>query len=60
MQEHKDYIDHNQKLLATMDNSAKQTQQFDRQMIELNKLISELNTVYTSVVNTVNTTLKKR
>jgi gliding motility-associated protein GldL len=60
MQEHKDYIDHNQKLLATMNNSAKQTQQFDRQMIELNKLIAELNTVYTSVVNTVNTTLKKR
>jgi gliding motility-associated protein GldL len=60
MQEHKGYIDHNQKLLATMDNSAKQSQQFDRQMIELNKLIAELNTVYTSVVNTVNTTLKKR
>ncbi|MDR2358187.1 MAG: gliding motility protein GldL [Prevotellaceae bacterium] len=60
MQEQKGYVEHNQKLLAVMDNSAKQTQQFDRQMIELNKLIAELNTVYTSVVNTVNTTLKKR
>ncbi|MDR3134223.1 MAG: gliding motility protein GldL [Prevotellaceae bacterium] len=60
MQEHKGYVEHNQKLLTVMDNSAKQSQYFDRQMIELNKLIAELNTVYTSVVHTVNTTLKKR
>jgi gliding motility-associated protein GldL len=60
LHEHKEYVGHSQKLLAVMDNSAKQSQQFDRQMMELNKLIAELNTVYTSVVNTVNTTLKKR
>ncbi|MDR0738059.1 MAG: gliding motility protein GldL [Prevotellaceae bacterium] len=60
IQEQKGYVEHNQKLLTVMDNSAKQSQQFDRQMIELNKLIAELNTVYTSVVSTVNTTLKRR
>ncbi|MDR0582647.1 MAG: gliding motility protein GldL [Prevotellaceae bacterium] len=60
MQEHRGYVEHSQKLLTVMGNSAKQSQQFDRQMIELNKLIAELNTAYVSVVNTVNKTLKKR
>jgi gliding motility-associated protein GldL len=60
IQEHKGYIDHTQKLLAGMDNSAKQSRQFDRQMIELNRLIAELNGVYSSMVSTVNATLKKR
>jgi gliding motility-associated protein GldL len=60
IQEHKGYISHSQNLLTAMSNSASQSQQFDRQMIELNKLIAELTTVYTSVVHTVNTTLKKR
>ncbi|MDR3350207.1 MAG: gliding motility protein GldL [Prevotellaceae bacterium] len=60
MQEHKGYVEHSQKLLTVMDNSAKQSEQFDRQMIELNKLIAELNTAYVSVVNTVNKTLKRK
>jgi gliding motility-associated protein GldL len=60
IQEHREYVVHSQKLLHTMDNSASQSQQFDQQMIELNKLIAELNMTYTSVVSAVNTTLKKR
>jgi gliding motility-associated protein GldL len=60
IQEHKGYIDYTQKLLAGMDNSAKQARQFDRQMIELNRLIAELNGVYSSMVSTVNATLKRR
>ncbi len=60
LKEHQGYVEHSRNLLGAMDNSAKQSQQFDRQMLELNRLIAELNTTYTSVVNTVNATLKKR
>jgi hypothetical protein len=43
-----------------MDYSAQQAQQFDQQMITLNKLIAELNVAYTSVVQTVNATLRRK
>ncbi len=60
LQEHNSYLEHSKKMISTMDNSAQQAQQFDQQMIALNKQITELNTVYTSIVNTVNASLKKR
>jgi len=60
LQEHREYVSHSKKLLSTMDNSAQQALQFDQQLIALTKQIGELNTIYTSMINTVNTTLKKR
>jgi gliding motility-associated protein GldL len=60
LQEHREYVAHSKTLLGAMDNSAQQSQLFDQQMIKLNKLIAELNTAYTSVVQTVNATLKRK
>ncbi|MDR0729436.1 MAG: gliding motility protein GldL [Prevotellaceae bacterium] len=60
LQEHRDYVAHSKTLLGSMDYSAQQAQQFDQQMITLNKLIAELNVAYTSVVQTVNATLKRK
>ncbi|MDR2361484.1 MAG: gliding motility protein GldL [Prevotellaceae bacterium] len=60
LQEHRDYVAHSKTLLGSMDYSAQQAQQFDQQMITLNKLIAELNVAYTSVVQTVNTTLRRK
>ncbi|MDR1680582.1 MAG: gliding motility protein GldL [Prevotellaceae bacterium] len=60
LQEHRDYVAHSKTLLGSMDYSAQQAQQFDQQMITLNKLIAELNVAYTSVVQTVNATLRRK
>jgi gliding motility-associated protein GldL len=60
LQEHREYVAHSKTLLSSMDNSAQQSQLFDQQMLTLNKLIAELNAAYTSVVQTVNATLKRR
>jgi len=60
LQEHQGYVTHSKQLLSTMDHSAKQSLQLDQQLAELTKLVVALNTAYTSVVNTVNSTLKKR
>ncbi|MDR0667981.1 MAG: gliding motility protein GldL [Prevotellaceae bacterium] len=60
LQEHRDYVAHSKTLLGSMDYSAQQAQQFDQQMLTLNKLIAELNVAYTSVVQTVNATLRRK
>jgi len=52
LKEHSNYVEQNKKLIGTIDASAQQAQQFDQQMLALNKLLTDSLTGFKSLSTT--------
>jgi len=59
IQEHKQYVATSEQLVNSMKHSAERSVQFSDQMDKLTGKIGELNTIYGSMISTVNTALKR-
>ncbi len=59
IQEHKQYVASANDLLETMKQSADHSRQFSTQMDKLNHQIGDLNSIYGSMISTVNAALKR-